>query len=96
MKLSESIKPISHVKTHMSEIVENLAHTHTKVVITHNGEAKAVLQDIRSFEELQDSLAMLKIIAMSTKSMLEGKGQSVKEAFREVRDKVKELHENDL
>jgi prevent-host-death family protein len=96
MKLSESIKPISHVKTHMSEIIENLSHTHTKVVITHNGEAKAVLQDIQSFEELQDSLAMLKIIAMSTKSMLEGKGQSVKEAFREVRDKVKELHKNDL
>jgi prevent-host-death family protein len=89
MKLSEDIKPISQVKAHMSEIVEAISRTHNKVVITHNGEAKAVLQDIESFEELQDSLAMLKIIAVSTKSMLLGEGMTVKDAFKEVRDKAK-------
>jgi prevent-host-death family protein len=96
MKLSKSIKPISQVKAHMSEIVENLAHTHNKVVITHNGEAKAVLQDIESYEKLQESLAMLKIIAMSTKSMILGKGQPVKEAFKDVRDRLKELRKSEL
>jgi prevent-host-death family protein len=96
MKLSKDIKPISQVKAHMSEIVETIAHTHKRVIITHNGEAKAVLQDIESFEELQESLAMLKIIAMSTKSMLLGKGQPVKEAFKEIRDRVKELHKSEL
>jgi len=96
MKLSEDIKPISQVKAHMSEIVEAISHTHNKVVITHNGEAKAVLQDIESFEELQESLAMLKIIAISTKSMLLGKGQPVKEAFKEVRDRAKEMHKSEL
>lgn len=89
MKLSSSVKPISLVKARMSEIVEGLSKTHGKVVITHNGEAKAVLQDIESYEELQDSLAMLKIVAMSTKSMLEGKGQTVENAFNEVRKRVK-------
>jgi prevent-host-death family protein len=90
VKLSESIKPISLVKAHMSEIVEEMSKTHKKVVITHNGEAKAVLQDIESFEELQDSLAMLKILAMSTKSMLEGKGESVEDAFRDIRKRARE------
>jgi len=90
MKLSESIKPISQVKAHMSEIVENISRTHKMVVITHNGEAKAVLQDIESYEQMQESLAMLKIIAMSTKSMREGKGQSVAEAFADVRKRAKE------
>jgi prevent-host-death family protein len=90
MKLSESIKPISLVKAHMSEIVEDLSKTHTRVIITHNGEAKAVLQDIQSYEELQDSLTMLKIVAMSTKSMLEGKGQTIAKAFDEVRERLKE------
>jgi len=89
MKLSASIKPISLVKAHMSEIVDGLSKTHGKVVITHNGEAKAVLQDIESYEELQDSLTMLKIVAMSTKSMLEGKGQTVETAFADVRKLVK-------
>jgi prevent-host-death family protein len=95
MKLSESVKPISHVKTHMSEIVDNLAVTHKKVIITHNGEAKAVLQDIESYEELQDSLSMLKIIAMSTKSLLEGKGQSVQDTFTEIRLRVKQKSRNE-
>lgn len=90
MKLSKCVKPISLVKAHMSEIVENLSKSHDKVVITLNGEAKAVLQDIESYEELQDSLAMLKLVAMSTKSMLEGKGQSVENAFDDVRKRLKE------
>jgi prevent-host-death family protein len=90
MKLSESIQPISLVKARMSEIVDGLSKTHGKVIITHNGEARAVLQDIESYEELQDSLAMLKIVAMSAKSMLEGKGETVKKAFGEVRKRVKE------
>ncbi|MDD5673207.1 MAG: type II toxin-antitoxin system Phd/YefM family antitoxin [Chitinivibrionales bacterium] len=90
MKLSVSVKPISLVKTHMSEMVEGLTKTHGKVVITHNGEARAVLQDIESYEELHDSLAMLKIVAMSTKSMLEGKGESPEKAFNDIRKKAKE------
>lgn len=90
MKLSESIKPISLVKARMSEIVEGLSKSHKKVVITHNGRARAVLQDIESYEELQESLAMLKIVAMSTKSLLEGKGQTVEEAFGEVRRRMNE------
>jgi prevent-host-death family protein len=90
LKLSKSVKPISLVKAHMSEIVDGLSKTHGKVVITHNGEAKAVLQDIESYEELQDSLTMLKIVAISSKSMLEGKGQTVEQAFSDVRKRVKE------
>ena len=90
MKLSKSVKPISLVKARMSEIVDTLSKTHEKVIITHNGEARAVLQDIESYEELQDSLAMLKLVAMSTKSMLEGKGQPLEDAFRDIRKQVKE------
>jgi prevent-host-death family protein len=90
MKLSKSVKPISLVKARMSEIVDHLSKTHEKVIITHNGEARAVLQDIESYEEMQDSLAMLKIVAMSTKSMLQGKGQTVEDTFKEVRNQVKE------
>lgn len=89
MKLSESVKSISFVKARMSEIVEDISKTHRKVVITCNGEARAVLQDIESYEELQDSIAMLKIVAQSTKSISEGKGVTVEQAFKEVRDQVK-------
>ena len=74
----------------MSEIVEDLSKTHGKVVITHNGEARAVLQGMESYEEMQDSLAMLKIVAMSTKkATLQGKGQTVEKAFSDVRRRAK-------
>ena len=91
MKLSEAVKPISHVKAHMSQIVEEMSRTHKKVVVTHNGEAKAVMQDIESYEDLQESLAMLKILAMSTNSMLQNKEKSVEKTFSSVRARAKEM-----
>jgi prevent-host-death family protein len=90
MKLKESIKPISQVKAHLSKVVEDLSKTRSRVVITHNGEAKAVLQDIESYEELQESLTMLKLVAMSARSMVQGKGKGIDEAFTEIRRRVKE------
>ncbi|MFC1476377.1 type II toxin-antitoxin system Phd/YefM family antitoxin [Fibrobacterota bacterium] len=90
MKLSTSVKSISYVKSHMSEIVEKISNNHNKIVITHNGEAKAVLQDIKSYEQLQDSLALLKMLAISTKSMIEEKGEPLDVAFSDIRKKVKE------
>ena len=88
MKMSKAVKPISQVKARMSEIVEDLVKTREKVIITHNGEARAVLQDIKSYEEMQDSLAMLKLLAMSAKSMVEGKGKPVNEAFKDARRRI--------
>lgn len=51
MKLSESVKPISYIKSHASEVIRKLVEDHASIIITHNGEAKAVLQDIREFEK---------------------------------------------
>jgi len=88
MKMSKAVRPISQVKARMSEIVEDMIKTREKVIITHNGEARAVLQDIESYEEMQDSLAMLKLLAMSTKSMVEGKGKPAGVAFRDIRRRI--------
>jgi len=63
MKYSEAIKPISYLKTHASEVIRNVYDKHETMIITHNGEAKVVVQDIHVYEETQDSLALLKILA---------------------------------
>jgi prevent-host-death family protein len=84
MNMSTAVRPLSQVKARMSEIVENMVKTREKVIITQNGEARAVLQDIESYKEMQDSLAMLKLLAMSVKSMSEGKGKPVNDAFRDI------------
>ncbi|MGL1935056.1 MAG: type II toxin-antitoxin system Phd/YefM family antitoxin [Fibrobacterales bacterium] len=89
MKLSQQVKPISYLKAHASEIVREICDDHKSVIITQNGEAKAIIQDLESYEKLQDSLAMLKILAQSQKSKTEGRYKTTSKAFRSIRSSVK-------
>lgn len=84
MKLSERIKPISYLKAHAPEVIQGLSEHQEPVIITVNGEAKAVLQDIDSYEEMQEAIALLKIIAMGKREIKEGKVVSLEEAFERV------------
>ena len=69
MKLSSRIKPISYLKAHVSEIVSTLREKGEPMVITQNGEAKVVLQDIDSFEKTQETMALLKILALGNRQI---------------------------
>jgi len=73
MKLSRQIRPISYLKAHAAEIVRNLAEQQEPMVITQNGEAKVVLQDIESYEQTQQTMALLKILALGIHQVEEGK-----------------------
>jgi prevent-host-death family protein len=88
MKWSESVKPISYLKAHASEMLRDLTNSRKTMVITQNGEAKAVLQDIKSFEEMQESLALLKILALSTKSKDQKKYKSIDDSFNDIRKRI--------
>jgi len=89
MKLSENVKPISYLKAHAPEMIRNLAEQQEPVVITLHGEAKAVLQDISSYERTQETLALLKILALTGKSVAEGKVTPAREAFEHIRGRLK-------
>ncbi|HSW62154.1 MAG TPA: type II toxin-antitoxin system Phd/YefM family antitoxin [Dissulfurispiraceae bacterium] len=89
MKLSEAIKPISYIKAHASEVVREVNESRSPVIITLNGEATAVLQGIREYEQMQESLALLKIVAQGRKSVEAGRVQSMKDMFRELRHATK-------
>jgi prevent-host-death family protein len=91
MKFSESVKPISYLKSHASELVRDITETRKTLIITQNGEAKAVMQDLASYEQMKDSLAMLKILAQSSKSKSQGHGKSVKKAVKDLRSRIKDL-----
>jgi prevent-host-death family protein len=90
MKLSEAVKPISYIKTHASEVIREVAEGYGSVVITLNGEAKAILQDIREYEKTQESLALLKILAQSKKSHEAGRTKSLKDSMRDIKKKAGE------
>jgi prevent-host-death family protein len=87
VKFSTQVKPISKLKAQATEVIRGLAERKAPVVITVNGEAKAVLQDVTSYEETQESLALLKILALSNKSI--GKAQPAEVVFARLRRRLK-------
>ena len=89
MKLSSQIKPISYLKANAAEIVRNLGKKQEPLVITQNGEAKVVIQDIASYEETQETLAMLKILALGNRQVEEGKVQPASEVINRLRTRQK-------
>jgi prevent-host-death family protein len=88
MKPSEHIKPISYLKAHASELIRDVSKNQSTVVITQNGEAKVILQDVKVYEQTQDSLALLRILAQSAKNMKEGKTKSAKKTFSDLHKRI--------
>jgi prevent-host-death family protein len=88
MKMSSGVKPISYFKAHASEVIRDVVENQRDMVITQNGEAKVILQDLRVYEQMQESLALLKILSLSTASLGKGKFRRAEEAFEELGRKV--------
>lgn len=84
MRYSTQVKPISWLKAHAAEALETLATTREPYLITQNGEAKAVLVDLASYEQQQETLALLKLLALGERDIAEGRSLSLDEAFDEV------------
>lgn len=89
MRLSRQIKPISYLKAHAAEIVRSLSERGEPLVITQNGEAKVVIQDIESYEQTQETMALLKILALGARQIEEGKVQPFADVIEGLRERRK-------
>ena len=89
MKLSRSVKSISYLKQHTADAVRGVREDSGPLVITQNGEAKAVLVDIVEYEQAQESFALLKMLAQSKQSYEQGRHKSAGKALKDVREKLK-------
>jgi prevent-host-death family protein len=87
MRFSSQVKSISHLKANAAEVLLELAERREPVVITQNGEAKAVLQDVASYEETQETLALLRLLAIGNREIEEGAVKPVAEVVRRLRAK---------
>ena len=87
MKLSSQIKPISYLKAHVSEIVRTLGDQGEPLVITQNGEAKVVLQDIDSFEKTQETMALLKMLALGNRQIEAGQVEPAAAVIARLRER---------
>lgn len=90
MKYVSRIKPISYLKANAAKVVRGLAESGEPMIITQNGEATAVIQDIATYEQTQETLAMLKILALGEQQVKEGKTVSASEAMRRFRERIRQ------
>jgi len=87
MKLSSQIRPISYLKAHAAEIVRNLSEQQEPLVITQNGQAKVVIQGIESYEQTQQTMALLKILALGMCQVEEGKVLPAENVIKRLRER---------
>jgi len=88
MKYASRIKPISYLKANAAKVVRGLAESGEPMIITQNGEAKAVVQDIVSYERKEETLALLKILALANRNIEEGRYRPAKDVFRDLRKRL--------
>jgi prevent-host-death family protein len=87
MHYSTQVKPISYLKAHAAQVLAQIAQDREPLVITQNGEARAVLQDLASYEATQDTLALLKILALGNQDIAQGKLKPVADVVKRLRAK---------
>lgn len=87
MKMSRRIKPISYLKSHAADVVRELGEEREPLIITQNGEARLVVQDIESFEEREETIAMLKILALGDQQVQEDKTRPARQVLKRLRTK---------
>jgi len=84
MKLSTHIKPISYLKSHAADIVKDINESREPLLITQNGEAKLVILDVQSYQDYEETLALLKVLALGNKQIEEGKFRSIEDVFADL------------
>jgi prevent-host-death family protein len=85
MRYSTQIRPISYLKANAAEVLQELTDQRQPMVITQNGEAKAVIQDVASFEQTQETLALLKILALGNQQLAQGRAKPLADVVKTIR-----------
>ena len=83
MKFSTQVKPISYLKSHAAEIIKDISESREPMLITQNGEAKLVVMDVRSYEEQEETLALLKVLALGNREIEQGHFRPANDVFAE-------------
>ena len=84
MQLQNDIKPITYLKSRAADVLKQINETHRPIIITQNGEAKAVIQDPQSYENMKNTISMLKLLSFAEEDIRKDNLREEKEVFSEV------------
>jgi len=89
MNISSDIKPVTYLKTRAADLLKQINDTHRPVIITQNGEPRAVLQDPQSYENMRNAIGILKLISMGEEDIRNGNAMEQEDVFKKIADKIK-------
>jgi prevent-host-death family protein len=90
MNISQDIKPVTYLKSRASDLLKQINETHRPVIITQNGEPRAILQDPKSYEDMRNAIGILKLVSQGEQEIREGKSKSQQEVFKDIDNLLKE------
>jgi len=88
INLRENVKPISYIKANAAQMMKYVNERKNPVIITQNGEAKAVLVDIETYQDTEDAFALLNIIKLAEKDIDNGNVKKADEVFKNIRERI--------
>ena len=90
MNITTDIKPVTYLKSRAADLLRQINETHRPVIITQNGEPKAVLQDPKSYEDMRNAIGLLKLISQGEEDIKNGKIRNQEEVFENLENMLKE------
>jgi len=84
MKILSDIKPISYLKAHTADILKQINETHRPIIITQNGEPKAVVQDPTTYDNMMNAIGILKLVSQGEEDIKQGRTKPQEEVFNEI------------
>lgn len=90
MNITQDIKPVTYLKSRAADILKQINETHRPVIITQNGEPKAILQDPESYENMRNAIGILKLISHGENEIRSGKARPQQEVFENIENILKD------
>jgi len=89
MNITKDIKSVSYLKSRAANLLEQINNTHRPVIITQNGEPRAILQDPQSYENMRNAIGLLKLISQGEREIKIGRTKTQDEVFKNIEKKLK-------
>ena len=94
MNITSDIKPITYLKSRAADVLQQINETHRPVIITQNGEPRAVLQDPESYENMRNAIGILKLMSQGEADVKQGKLKPQEDVFSDIEKRVRQNAEN--
>jgi len=89
MQIINDIKPVTYLKSRAADVLKQINETHRPMIITQNGEAKAVIQDPKSYEDMKNAISLLKLLSFAEEDIKNGNTHSEEDVFSSVEELLK-------